>query len=57
MQNLTNSQKLINMLWDKANVEDLSPVALSNEYEDLNWKPTIPVVNNPNVTFQKNEAM
>lgn len=45
--------------WDLADytkTSDLWAVALSNDYNDLNNKPTIPTVNNATLTIQKNSA-
>lgn len=54
MSNLTNTQKLINVIRTKADASSISAVWLSNQYEDLDWKPIIPVVNSNKVIFQKN---
>lgn len=37
-----------------AKTADLAPVALSNDYTDLNNRPSIPVVNDGTLTIQKN---
>jgi hypothetical protein len=38
----------------KADISSLSAVATSNDYDDLDNKPTIPTVNNPTITVKKN---
>ena len=42
------------LLSAKANIDDLSDVAFSGDYDDLSNKPTIPTVNNATLTIQKN---
>ena len=45
--------------WDLADyvkASDLWAAALSNDYDDLNNKPTIPTVNNATLTIQKNST-
>lgn len=54
MANLTNSAKLIEEMEKKINAADVSKVWKSNKYSDLDWKPTIPTVNNSTITIQKN---
>lgn len=43
-------------LSDYVQTSDLWAAALSNDYNDLNNKPTIPTVNNATLTIQKNSA-
>ena len=56
MANLTNSAKLIDEMEKKAYTTDLWAAALSNQYSDLDWLPTIPTVNNSTITIQKNST-
>ena len=56
MANLTNSAKLIEEIKKKANTTDLWAAALSNQYSDLDWTPTLPTVNDSTITIQKNGA-
>lgn len=56
MANLTNSAKLIEEMEKKAYTSDLWAAALSNQYSDLDWKPTIPTVNNSTIKIQKNST-
>lgn len=54
MANLTNSAKLIEEMEKKAYTSDLWAAALSNQYQDLDWLPTLPTVNDSTITIKKN---
>ena len=54
MANLTNSAKLIEEMEKKINASDVWAAGKSNDYNDLDNKPTIPTVNSKKVKFQKN---
>lgn len=55
-ENPVQNKVIYNALQDKANSADLATVATTGDYDDLQNLPTIPVVNNAELTIQVNGA-